>query len=210
MNLTNKLTIVIALILATSQVQAHSEPKDRYHYTNPNGDVDVIVIHAIGGPYCDNGTVKFSPAGKDAEFWKSDFEANNNISIHYIIDREGKVASSIPEENRADHAWGHNYNSIGIELVNNGDGKDKYPSVQLTSLLNLVTDIAKRRNLKSKNIVRHSDIDTRFFTCGGIRVKKKQDPGPAFPWSSFKADVATALGESTTSPSVTPVSPSIQ
>lgn len=149
-------------------------------------NVTAIVIHAIGGPVCKNNHVVFTEAPGDAMRWKSWFEQQKSVSIHYIVDRDGKIAKSINEDRVAWHANDYNRRSIGIELVNNGDGIELYPEKQVDALADLTEQIrARHKRINISNVVRHSDIDSRTFFCGGKRVDLKQDPGPLFPYDGF-------------------------
>lgn len=148
--------------------------------------VNMIVLHAISGPECKNGKVIFSGASGDAQKWKTFFESEKDKSIHYIVDKQGAVAKSIDEDRVAWHALAHNGRSIGIELVNEGDGKDDYPKAQIDALRALVKGIRSRHpDISNKNIVRHSEIDHSTFECAGISEKRKRDPGPRFPYDEF-------------------------
>ena len=150
------------------------------------GVVDVIVIHAIGGPECKHNKVVFTEAPGDAKRWKLWFEKQKSVSIHYIVDRNGQVAQSIDENRVAWHANDYNRRSIGIELVNKGDGLEPYPDKQMAALTALVRQIlARHKTINKANIVRHSDIDNRTFVCGGKRVDVKQDPGDSFSYQKF-------------------------
>ena len=44
--------------------------------------------------------------------------------------------------------------------------------------------------LPLENIMGHSDVDVRTFTCGGQSYKKKMDPGDNFPWAQVRAALA--------------------
>ncbi len=148
-----------------------------------SGSVNAIVIHSIGGPACRNGEVVFTSSKGDANRWKEYFEKSDGISIHYIVDREGNVASSIEESRVAWHARGINSESIGIELTNNGDGLEEYPRPMLESLRSLIMQIKSRHpNISNERIYMHSDVDNSTFLCGGRQVKRKRDPGALFPY----------------------------
>jgi len=148
--------------------------------------VNTIVLHAISGPICRNDRVVFSGAKGDANRWKEYFEKSAVVGIHYIVDRDGRVASSIDEDRIANHAKGRNSRSLGIELVNNGDGVEDYSSAQIEALINLVRGIMSRhKDISRENIVRHSDVDKRTFRCNGKDVDLKQDPGSKFPFQEF-------------------------
>ena len=148
-------------------------------------NIEKIIVHAIGGPTCKDDKVVFSPAGGNASTWKKYIEDHEEISIHYVIDRAGTTLVSLPENKQANHAFGHNKNSIGIELVNKGDGKEKYPKEQVDALKNLLKELTGKYGIHKSNVYRHSDIDSRTFSCGGKEIKRKQDPGDAFPWEEI-------------------------
>jgi N-acetylmuramoyl-L-alanine amidase len=155
-----------------------------------NEKISVIVIHAIGGPVCNNNKVMFTEAPGNSQRWKTWFEQQRSVSIHYIVDREGKIAKSIDENRVAWHANDFNRKSIGIELVNNGNGIEPYPEKQITALVDLVRQIrARHKGISINNVVRHSDIDSRTFVCGGKRIDLKQDPGLKFPYDGFKSKI---------------------
>jgi len=152
--------------------------------------VNTIVLHTIGGPVCKNGKVVFTGAPGDAKKWKRYFENASGISIHYVIDREGNIESSIEEDRIAYHAKGKNSRSIGIELVNVGDGNEEFPETQIEALVKLVKDIKSRHSdVTNTNIIPHSEIDDRTFKCKGADMKLKQDPGPKFPYERVLSEV---------------------
>jgi N-acetylmuramoyl-L-alanine amidase len=106
------------------------------------------------------------------------------LSVHYIIENNGKIFQLINEKKRAYHAgigcWNGintdlNSRSIGIELESKSLGQTEYSKEQLASLMELSKDIIKRHNIKPYNIVAHSDITPT----------RKPDPGMCFPWQDF-------------------------
>ncbi len=141
-----------------------------------------VIIHSIGGPSCNNGSVVYSTADGDAKRWVGFFNRHRVLGIHYVIDRSGQIAAGVPESQIANHAKGNNSDSIGIELVNRGDGTDPYPDLQLGMLVAALRSITQRWGIVKTSIVGHSAVDGRSFECGGREIKTKQDPGPAFPW----------------------------
>jgi hypothetical protein len=94
-------------------------------------NVDTIIIHAVSGPSCSGGRVVYSGAPGDAGRWKRFFDQHPFLGIHYIVDRAGTVLASTPENQVANHALGHNYRTIGIELVNDGNGVDPCTEKQI-------------------------------------------------------------------------------
>jgi N-acetylmuramoyl-L-alanine amidase len=114
--------------------------------------------------------------------------SQKNVSSHYLITDEARphIYQLVDENRRAWHAgisqWcGRTYlnaSSIGIELVNEGPnnaGWAPYPSSQIKVLAALLQDIIKRHQIKSVNVVGHSDI----------APQRKLDPGPLFPWKQL-------------------------
>lgn len=159
--------------------------------------IDMIVIHTIGGPACVDGEIRFGRPQQSAVFWRDWFTEQNNKSIHYIVDRQGAIAQQRPENRTAGHvSFGGvmpnvNRRSIGIELVNNGDGIDPFPEVQLQSLIALLQDIAARRTLGADAIWAHSALDTRTqAACDNF--PRNVDPNDAFPMARIKAAMPPA------------------
>ena len=113
-----------------------------------------IIIHATGGPSCQRGEIVFSPAG-DVDRMRRFFEASPHVSIHYIVGRDGEVAASVPETEVAFHVVGRNDESIGIELINAGDGLDPYPARQIDALATLVQAIRQRWSVPLADVKGH-------------------------------------------------------
>jgi N-acetylmuramoyl-L-alanine amidase len=148
--------------------------------------VDLIVIHTIGGPSCQNSSVAYPTIAGDAKRWLTYFEDHENIGIHYVIGRAGEMLAGIRENEIAYHAYGNNQTSIGIELVNNGDGSDPFPPEQISALVKLLRELCSRYGLSVDKIKGHEDIDKRMFQCGSSLFKEKVDPGLAFPWHGVR------------------------
>jgi N-acetyl-anhydromuramyl-L-alanine amidase AmpD len=179
--------VVLALAVCAAAVQAKPTGHARRR------SVDAIIIHSLGGPDCQAGQHFYRAIDGDARAWLARFNALPIVSIHYIIGRDGDVAVSVPESLAATHAIGWNQRSIGIELVNNADGVDPFPQAQIDALLRLVRDIRHRHPAVTPDrILRHSDVDHSHFPswkhgAGCAAYRRKEDPGDAFPWASFKA-----------------------
>ena len=155
--------------------------------------MDAIIVHSLGGPDCKHGTRFYTQIDGDARTWIATFAALPIVSIHYVIGRDGRVETGIAESLAASHAVGWNQRSIGIELVNNGDGTDPFPEPQLVALRQLVREIRGRHpRVALERILRHSDVDQRMFPAAAhgeacTAFRRKLDPGDAFPWEAFKA-----------------------
>ena len=185
---------MLALLLASSGVRAKpgGHPRRRA--------VDAVIVHSLGGPDCRAGAPFFRVIDGDARHWMATFNRLPIVSIHYVIDRTGQVVAGVPEDVAATHATGWNQRSIGIELVNNGDGRDPFPAAQVDALVALVGEIRQRHPaITPARVLRHSDVDRSTFpaakhgeACAAFR--RKLDPGDAFPWSAFQARLTGAAG----------------
>ena len=153
--------------------------------------VNEIIIHATGGPSCRRGKVVFSKPGT-LKLMSRFFKNSRRVSIHYIVGRDGKIAKGIPESRVAIHARRHNTHSIGIEMINEGNGSRPFPEAQFKALVKLVRGIRNRHGIGLDHIQRHSDVDHSTFKCGGKLVRRKQDPGPAFDWKRFQFELLLA------------------
>lgn len=117
-------------------------------------------------------------------------------SGHYYIDREGRVIRFVPDERVAHHVRGYNERAIGIELVNAGryphwldsrhqDMTEPYPDAQVVALCALLESLCDRLPAL-KWIAGHEDLDTERVEASddpALRVPRKRDPGPLFPWT---------------------------
>jgi N-acetyl-anhydromuramyl-L-alanine amidase AmpD len=156
--------------------------------------VSEIIVHATGGPVCQGGRVRFTPAG-DLERMQRFFAASPVVSIHYIVGRDGRVAASVPEDEVAVHTRGHNERAIGIELINAGDGSEPYPDEQMQALARLIHQVRTRWGIALIDIKGHDEVDHSTFICAGRTVRRKQDPGPKFPWNELRIDLILAETE---------------
>ena len=170
--------LVTTLALATSDAQARKTGAIRTQR------VDMIVIHSTGGPTCDAATGKpiWVGAGTLDDNLRH-IEAHPVLGIHYMIDRDGTLRTSVPEGQVAHHVYSFSQRSIAIELINDGDGRDPFPEAQITSLVKLLRDIRQRHAIPRAGIKRHSDLDTAPLPCDKTQ-RRKVDPGGAFAFES--------------------------
>ena len=166
--------LVTALALATSDAQARKTGAMRKQ------PIDMVVIHSTGGPTCDTATGKpiWVGAGTLDDNLRH-IEAHPVLGIHYMIDRDGTLRASVPEAQVAHHVYRFSERSIAVELINDGDGIDPFPEVQITSLVKLLRDIRQRHSVPRASIRRHSDLDTAPLPCDKTQ-RRKVDPGSAF------------------------------
>jgi len=146
--------------------------------------IDMVVIHSTGGPTCDAGTGKpIWVKGGTLEEDLRTIEQHPTLGIHYMIDRDGTVRSSVPEDQVAYHVYTYSGRSIAIELVNDGDGVDPFPAAQIDAAISLLRGIVARRGLARGGIKRHSDLDHGRLACDRTQ-RRKVDPGGAFPFDA--------------------------
>lgn len=146
--------------------------------------IDMVVLHSTGGPTCDAATGQpiWVAAGQLDENLRH-IEAHPALGIHYMIDRDGTLRRSVPEDQVAHHVFGHSARSIAIELINDGDGVDPFPEAQIRAVTALIQDIAQRRGLTRQTVQQHSDLDRTLMPCDRTQ-RRKVDPGPAFPFQA--------------------------
>lgn len=150
-----------------------NQPKidTRYHASSQDSRVQFIVLHYT-----------------EIDFARSLHRlTKEEVSSHYLVnDQPPTVYRLVEEGRRAWHAgpsfwqgYTHlNSNSIGIEIVNLGNGGDpkasyaEYPEPQIEQVIDLVRDIERRHGVRPDRVLGHSDI----------QPLTKQDPGPRFPW----------------------------
>jgi N-acetylmuramoyl-L-alanine amidase len=179
-----RISAVIGLVLAVLTVSA-GDAEARHTGKVRTQVIDMVVIHSTGGPTCDAKTGKpiWVGAGTLAENMRR-IEADPKLGIHYMIDRDGTLRVSAPEDEVVHHVFRFSGRSIAIELINEGDGLDIFSDAQLASLVKLLRDIKQRRGITREGIKRHSDLDHALLSCDRTQ-RRKVDPGAAFPYKSI-------------------------
>ncbi len=154
--------------------------------------IDLVVIHCTELP--DLATAR--------EFGEQILYAGSGTgnSGHFYIDRDGSVHQYVDIGRVAHHTRGHNARSIGIELVNTGrwphwldaahqSMDEPYGEAQVSALLGLLESLQDMLPGLS-GIAGHEDLDTTEVEARddpGLRVRRKRDPGPMFPWDTVLA-----------------------
>ena len=130
-------------------------------------------------------------------------QSRTGNSGHFYIDRDGRIEQWVPLDRVAHHVRGFNPNSIGIELVNTGRYPDwfnsdhqqltePYPDTQVQALLTLLSQLQEQLpGLES--ITGHSELDTEMLPSEDrpdIKIRRKIDPGPLFPWAVIMEGVS--------------------
>jgi N-acetyl-anhydromuramoyl-L-alanine amidase len=154
----------------------------------PGSRVSLLVIHGIslppgefGGPwivelFTNRLNVKAHPYFASL--------ANQRVSAHFLIRRDGSLAQFVSCAMRAWHAGTSSWRgrercndfSIGVEL----EGTDDVPYAELQYATLATLTRALRLRYRIRDIAGHRDIAPR----------RKTDPGPAFDWPRFRKMVA--------------------
>lgn len=160
--------------------------------TRPSSAIDLIVIHCTELP-----DLKMAREFGERIHYVGTQTGNSG---HYYIDLDGKVFRFVTDMRVANHTFGYNPRSIGIELINIGRYPDwgdsryqaftaPYTTDQIESLCALLRQL---RNDHSHLhwIAGHEDLDRRLEPASDDSSKllsRRQDPGPLFPWAEVLA-----------------------
>jgi N-acetylmuramoyl-L-alanine amidase len=160
----------------------------------PLDQIDLVVIHCTELP----DLAMAREFGETARY----ASATGN-SGHWYIDRDGATQEWVPPERIAHQVRGWNRRSVGIELVNIGRYPHwlhaghqamevPYPDVQVAALVALLQEL-RTRLPALRFIAGHEDLDTEQVPAEddpAVRVARKRDPGPLFPWEAVLQQVA--------------------
>ncbi len=156
-------------------------------------DIDTVVIHCTELP--DLATAR--------EYGEQIlYDSGTGNSGHYYIDRDGSTHEYVPVERSAHHTRGWNARSVGIELVNTGrwphwlDSRhqamdEPYTQAQIAALIALLRTLQARLPALAQ-VAGHEDLDLDEVEASddpALRVRRKRDPGPRFPWDAVLAAV---------------------
>ena len=129
-------------------------------------------------------------------------DSRTGNSGHYYIERSGRIEEWVPPQRVAHHVRGYNSRSLGIELINLGRYPDwfdsrgqqmtePYPQAQVDSLRGLLRELM--RTLPALRwIAGHETLDSGQVAASddpALRVYRKRDPGPLFPWPALLDDL---------------------
>jgi N-acetylmuramoyl-L-alanine amidase len=123
------------------------------------------------------------------------YPSGTGNSGHFYIDRDGRIHQYVDSSRIANHTRGYNPRSIGIEMVNIGrypnwlDSRhqampEPYTEAQIQALIGLLRQL-KLQLPNLQFIAGHEQLDTEQVPASddaALRVFRKRDPGPHFPW----------------------------
>jgi hypothetical protein len=167
-----------------------------------SGTISLVVIHATGGPDCNPAIAFRGGTFEGIVRYLSGVGNDRGTSIHYVVGRRGEVARLVPDDRLAVHLTLNPHSaiserSIGIELVNNGDGNDPFPQEQILALVDLLVEILCTHGLDSNALQGHGQLMPGQLVCDGVNTGRPRriDPGPAFPWETVRTLVDARLAE---------------
>jgi LysM repeat protein len=119
---------------------------------------------------------------------------NSQVSAHYTIGKDGRIAQHVKDSDRAWHAgqsvWkgrnSCNDYTIGIELVNLNNGQDPYPEAQHRANVALCAYLCYTYNIQVDDIMGHLDI--------ALPPGRKSDPR-GYDLNRLRREVAAILGD---------------
>lgn len=150
-------------------------------------DIDLVVIHCTELP-----DLAMARSFGERVLYPDSGTGNSG---HFYIDRDGSIVEYVDIGHTAHHTRGYNPRSVGIELVNIGRYPDwldsrhqamdeAYTDAQIEALIALLGTLCIRiPSLQA--IAGHEDLDTDEVEASDdprVKVRRKRDPGPAFPW----------------------------
>lgn len=139
-------------------------------------------------------------------------------SAHYLVETTGRILHLVTDGRKAWHAgkgrlpwetcpeYDFNHRSIGIEVVNPGDGKTPFTEAQYRALAWLVPDICRRLGGEGVVVRRHADgkwsSGQSFSTACNVIVTghrdvapgRKTDPADNFDWGRVREALAGSGG----------------
>lgn len=138
----------------------------------PGTKIDTIVLHHTASSNIE-GVIK----------WFNMPESQ--VSAHYTVGKDGSIVQHVSTYHRAWHAGRsvdkrgienvNNY-SVGIEIVNKGDGSEPYPPEQVEAVFRLCRTLMRYRHKEVVQIVSHEFI--------AVPPGRKNDP-INYPWESL-------------------------
>lgn len=183
----------MSLVYAPSVFLLDTSPNARRR--RPGVRVDTVLLHHTASSN-DAGTVA----------WLMD--PKSGVSAHYVVGTKGDVWRLVPEELCAWHAgrgrlpwetvpeYDFNHRSLGIEVVNPGDGKTPFTEAQYRALEWLVPDICKRlggvaavtlTGTVPASLVGRGRFNPSVYVLGHRDVtRRKTDPADNFDWSRVR------------------------
>lgn len=171
-------------------------PSPNHSARKPGVRVDTVLIHHTA-----------SVTDCAAVSWLT--SAKSGVSAHYAVGVAGAIYRLVPEHLKAWHAgkgrlpwesrkdYDFNHRSIGIEVVNPGDGVTPFTEAQYRALAWLVPDILSRWSCSSVRLreeapTRRVPYNPPYFPAyvlghRDVAPGRKTDPADNFDWGRIRA-----------------------
>lgn len=163
------------------------------HYARTPEDITIVprivVVHFTAIDTFEGSFDAFN--AEELPSGRTDIAAKNasvNVSVAYLVDRNGTVYQLMPDNQMGRHVIGLNYNSIGIENVGR---LGTLTDAQLQANIELIAYLQKRY-ATLEYLIGHSDY--RCFENSPLWLERdagyrteKEDPGEAFMRGLYKA-----------------------
>ena len=127
---------------------AHTQQYIAQHYGLAAKDISItpriIVLHWTAIADLEGSYRAFAPEMLPNSRPELQSAGQVNVSIQFLIDKDGAVYRLMPENWMARHCIGLNYESIGVENVGGEGGLDNLTEAQLAANINLIRHLVKK------------------------------------------------------------------
>jgi N-acetyl-anhydromuramyl-L-alanine amidase AmpD len=117
-----------------------------------------------------------------------------NVSVQFLVDREGRVHRLMPETRVARHVIGLNYSAVGVENVGGAGGVDNLTDAQIEANVALVRYLAEKYSTIEYLIGHHE-----YQLMEGHPLWREQDPDyrtqKVDPGARFMRAVRSEIGD---------------
>lgn len=132
--------------------------------------LDEIIVHCTATPVNWMSGAEAQAKVNEIRRWHVEERGWSDIGYHYIIDRDGTVATGRPVSKSGAHTKGHNANSIGVSLVGGQGGtandkfEDNFTQAQANALRTLIAGL-KREYPTITKISGHNQYAVKACPC---------------------------------------------
>jgi len=132
--------------------------------------INEIIVHCTATPVNWMSGAETQAKVNEIRRWHVEERGWSDIGYHYIIDRDGTVATGRPVSKSGAHTKGHNANSIGVSLVGGQGGtandkfEDNFTQAQANALRTLIAGL-KREYPTITKISGHNQWAAKACPC---------------------------------------------
>ncbi|MCX7115106.1 MAG: peptidoglycan recognition family protein [Gammaproteobacteria bacterium] len=161
----------------------------RTHYGIRSSSINIkpqlIILHWTEAPTLKGSFQVFNPPrAHSTPYSRSGLPGELNVSVHFLVDRDGTIYQLMPDNWMARHVIGLNHCAIGIENVGGVHGKADLTEQQVEANAFLVCHL-KQKYPSIREVIGHKDylkyVNTPLWLeKDGHYRTKKTDPGEGF------------------------------